>query len=119
MRAAVLRETGTPLSVEDVAEPDVAEGQSVVEVRAAGINFADVLIKNGMYPQPPELPAVLGNEIAGDIGDRRVIAFARLSGDLHFDRELIVLVQLRVDGNQMHARRHNPFEVLENLGPRK
>jgi len=80
MRAAVLRETGTPLSVEDVAEPDAAEGQSVVDVRAAGINFADVLIKNGMYPQPPELPAVLGNEIAGDIGDRRVIAFARLSG---------------------------------------
>ena len=46
-------------------------------------------------------------------------AFARVSGDLHFDRELIVLVQLRVDGNQMHARRHDPFEVLENLGPRK
>jgi NADPH2:quinone reductase len=86
MRAAVLRETGTPLSVEDVAEPDVAEGQSLVEVRAAGINFADVLIKNGMYPQPPELPAVLGNEIAGDIGDRRVIAFARLSGGGYAER---------------------------------
>jgi len=86
MRAAVLRETGTPLSVEDVAEPDAAEGQSVVDVRAAGINFADVLIKNGMYPQPPELPAVLGNEIAGDIGDRRVIAFARLSGGGYAER---------------------------------
>ena len=77
MRAAVLRETGTPLSVEDVPEPDVAEGQSVVDVQAAGINFADVLIKNGMYPQPPELPTVLGNEVAGDIGGRRVVAFAR------------------------------------------
>jgi len=89
MRAAVLRETGTPLSVEDVAEPDAAEGQSVVEVRAAGINFADVLIKNGMYPQPPELPAVLGNEIAGDIGDRRVIAFARLSGGGYAERVVV------------------------------
>ena len=89
MRAAVLRETGTPLSVEDVAEPDVAEGQSLVEVRAAGINFADVLIKNGMYPQPPELPAVLGNEIAGDIGDRRVIAFARLSGGGYAERVVV------------------------------
>jgi NADPH2:quinone reductase len=86
MKAAVLRETGAPLSVEDVPEPDVAEGQSLVEVRAAGINFADVLIKNGMYPQPPELPAVLGNEIAGDIGDRRVIAFARLSGGGYAER---------------------------------
>jgi NADPH2:quinone reductase len=80
MRAAVLHETGQPLSVEDVPEPEAGAGQSVVEVRAAGINFADVLIKNGMYPQPPELPAVLGNEVAGDIDGRRVVAFARLSG---------------------------------------
>ena len=89
MRAAVLRETGTPLSVEDVPEPEVAEGQSLVEVKAAGINFADVLIKNGMYPQPPELPAILGNEVAGDIGDRRVIAFARLSGGGYAERVVV------------------------------
>ena len=86
MKAAVLHETGTPLSVEDVPEPDVAEGQSLLEVRAAGINFADVLIKNGMYPQPPQLPAVLGNEVAGDVDGRRVIAFARLSGGGYAER---------------------------------
>jgi NADPH2:quinone reductase len=86
MKAAVLRETGTPLSVEDVPEPDVAEGQSLIEVRAAGINFADVLIKNGMYPQPPELPTVLGNEVAGDIGGRRVVAFVRASGGGYAER---------------------------------
>jgi NADPH2:quinone reductase len=86
MRAAVLRETGAPLSVEDVPEPDVAEGQSLLEVRAAGINFADVLIKNGMYPQPPELPTVLGNEVAGDIGGRRVVAFVRHSGGGYAER---------------------------------
>ena len=55
MKAAVLRETGAPLSMEDMPEPEVGEGQSILDVRAAGINFADVLIKNGMYPQPPEL----------------------------------------------------------------
>ena len=80
MKAAVLRETGTPLSVEDMPEPDVAEGQSLVEVRAAGINFADVLIRLGHYPQPPPLPAILGNEVAGDVGGRRVLAFVRASG---------------------------------------
>ena len=62
------------------------EGQSLLEVRAAGINFADVLIKNGMYPQPPELPTVLGNEVAGDIGDRRVVAFVRSSGGGYAER---------------------------------
>ena len=65
MRAAVLHEVGKPLSVEDVPEPEAGEGQSVVDVKAAGINFADVLIKNGQYPQPPPLPAVLGNEVGG------------------------------------------------------
>ena len=86
MRAAVLRETGQPLAVEDVPEPEAGEGQSLVEVKAAGINFADVLIKNGMYPQPPELPTVMGNEVAGDIGGRRVLAFVRHSGGGYAER---------------------------------
>ena len=54
MKAAVLHETGKPLSVEEVPEPEAGEGQSVVEVKAAGVNFADVLIKNGMYPAAAE-----------------------------------------------------------------
>ena len=80
MKAAVLHEVGEPLSVEDVPEPEAGEGQSVIDVRAAGINFADVLIKSGQYPQPPPLPVILGNEVAGDIDGRRVIAFVRGSG---------------------------------------
>ncbi len=80
MKAAVLHEFGRPLSVEDVPDPKAGDGQSLVDVKAAGINYADVLIRNGHYPQPPELPAILGNEVAGEIGGRRVVAFARLSG---------------------------------------
>ena len=80
MRAAVLHRTGEPLAVEDVPVPEARDGQSVVEVRAAGVNFADVLIQQGRYPQPPELPFVPGNEVAGDLGARRVVAFARLTG---------------------------------------
>jgi NADPH:quinone reductase len=86
MKAAVLRETGQPLAVEDVPEPEAGEGQSLVDVRAAGINFADVLIRNGMYPQPPELPTILGNEVAGEIGGRRVVAFVRHSGGGYAER---------------------------------
>ena len=55
-------------------------------MKAAGINFADVLIKNGHYPQPPKLPTVLGNEVAGDIDGRRVVAFARLTGGGYAER---------------------------------
>jgi NADPH2:quinone reductase len=77
MRAAVLHEVGQPLSLEDVPEPQPQDGQTLVEVRAAGINFADVLIRHGHYPQPPPLPRVLGNEVAGEAGGRRVLGFVR------------------------------------------
>jgi NADPH2:quinone reductase len=80
VKAAVLHEVGGPLSVEDVPEPEAGDGQSVIDVKAAGINFADVLIRKGQYPQPPPLPVVLGNEVAGDVGDRRVLAFVRGTG---------------------------------------
>ncbi len=80
MKAAVLHEVGGPLSVEDMPEPDVAEGLSLLEVRAAGINFADVLVRLGHYPQPPPLPTVLGSEVAGELGGRRVLGFARSAG---------------------------------------
>lgn len=82
MRAILLRELGGPDRLEpgDVPEPELGEGQVVLEVRAAGINFADVLVRLGRYPQPPELPAVLGNEVAGEIGGRRVMALPRGGG---------------------------------------
>lgn len=76
MKAVVLREVGGDLLLEDVPEPT----GTVVEVRAAGVNFADVLIRRGLYPQMPELPYVLGNEVAGELDGARVVAFARSAG---------------------------------------
>jgi NADPH2:quinone reductase len=76
VKAVVLREVGGELALEDVDEPT----GSVVDVRAAGVNFADVLIRRGLYPQMPELPYVLGNEVAGESEGRRVVAFARGAG---------------------------------------
>jgi NADPH:quinone reductase len=81
LRAAVLQGVGGPeeLVVQEVPAPEAADGQAIVDVRAAGINFADVLIRLGMYPQAPELPAVLGSEIAGELDGARVMGFV-LSG---------------------------------------
>ena len=79
MRAVVLEATGGPeqLVVQDVPAPDAGEGTVIVDVRAAGINFADVLIRLGRYPQMPELPVVLGSEIAGELDGKRVMGFVR------------------------------------------
>jgi NADPH:quinone reductase len=81
VRAAVLSEIGGPFELRDVPDPVGGDGKVLVRVRAAGINFADVLIRRGRYPQMPELPAVLGSEIAGELGDgTRVMAFTSGGG---------------------------------------
>jgi NADPH2:quinone reductase len=84
VKAVVLERTGGPdeLRVQEVAEP---EG-SVLDVRAAGINFMDVLIRAGRYPQPPELPTVLGAEVAGELDGQRVMALTRASGGGYAER---------------------------------
>ena len=75
MRAAVLSEVDGPFELRDIADP---EGEVVVRVRVAGINFLDILIRHGRYPQMPELPAVLGVELAGELEDgTRVMALVR------------------------------------------
>jgi NADPH:quinone reductase len=82
MRAVVLREPGGPekLELTDSPEPEPADGEVVVRVRAAGINFADVLVRQGRYPQPPELPTVPGSEVAGEVDGRRVMALPSAGG---------------------------------------
>src|SRR5581483_8957849 len=80
LRAALLREVDGPFELADLPDPD-ATGRALVRVRAAGINFADVLIRRGRYPQMPELPVVLGSEIAGELEDgTRVMAITPGSG---------------------------------------
>ncbi len=69
MRAVLLEQLGGPecLALAEVDDPLPAADQILIRVAAAGVNFADVLIRRGDYPQPPQLPAVLGNEVAGEV----------------------------------------------------
>jgi NADPH2:quinone reductase len=95
MRAVVLREPGGPerLELADLPEPVTERGQVLLRVRAAGVNFADVLVRQGRYPQAPELPAVLGNEVAGEVDGQRVMALPTGGGYAEWvavDRELVV-----------------------------
>jgi NADPH2:quinone reductase len=75
MKAAVLTRVDGPFELRDVPDP-APDGKVLVRVRAAGINFADVLIRRGRYPQMPDLPTVIGSEIAGELEDgTRVMTF--------------------------------------------
>ena len=69
MRAVVITRHGGPevLRVEERPDPSVGPGEVRVAVRAAGINFADLMARSGIYPDAPAPPAVVGYEVAGEV----------------------------------------------------
>ena len=69
MRAVLLRKPGPPsrLTLETLPDPAPGPGEVLIAVRAAGVNFADVLARQGLYPEAPKRPFVPGFESAGEI----------------------------------------------------
>jgi NADPH2:quinone reductase len=67
MRAVLCKEFGPPerLSVEDIAPPVAGRGQVVIDVKACGVNFPDLLIIEDKYQFKPALPFAPGAEVAG------------------------------------------------------
>jgi NADPH:quinone reductase-like Zn-dependent oxidoreductase len=93
MRAVVITRHGDPsvLEVQERPDPVPGPGQVRVEVRAAGINFADTLARVGLYADAPKPPMVVGYEVAGVIAEtgegvdparagQRVMAGTRFGG---------------------------------------
>ncbi len=81
MKAAVITRYGGPevLEIRDVPDPAPKPGQVVVNVEAAGVNFADIMTANGGYPGTPEPPLVAGREFAGRRADtdERVMGYTQ------------------------------------------
>ena len=72
MRAISIQETGDPsvLKVREVEDPRVGPGQARIRVAAAGVNFADVVMRRGFIPSPlPMIPGVEGAGIVESVGD--------------------------------------------------
>ena len=69
MKALMCKRHGPPetLVFEEVADPVPGEGEIVVDMKAAGVNFPDVLIIQNKYQFKPELPFAPGAELAGVI----------------------------------------------------
>ena len=69
MRAVVITKHGGPevLEVEERPDPPVGPGEVRVAVKAAGINFADLMARSGIYPDAPPPPSVVGYEVAGEV----------------------------------------------------
>lgn len=93
MKALVCNEFASieKLSLEDKPSPSPGKGEVLIDVKAAGVNFPDLLTVQGKYQMKPPLPFIPGTEVAGvisqvgesvnhrKVGDK-VIATAQIGG---------------------------------------
>lgn len=93
MKQVWIPKIGDPrvLELREAPDPEPGKGEVRVRVHAAGINFADIMARMGLYPDRPPLPCVVGYEVGGEvetlgegveglaIGDR-VMAMIRFGG---------------------------------------
>jgi NADPH:quinone reductase-like Zn-dependent oxidoreductase len=100
MKQLVIPRHGAPevLEVRDAPDPAVRPGTIRIRVRAAGVNFSDLLARQGLYPDAPKPPCTIGYEVSGLVdavgagvttvhdGDR-VVATTRFGGQ----SELVVV----------------------------
>src|SRR5215217_6068261 len=83
MRACQIEEFGGPevLQVTEVPEPEPGDGQVLIDVSLAGMNFADTHTRENSYLARYETPLILGGEVAGTTLDgQRVIALVGSGG---------------------------------------
>jgi NADPH:quinone reductase-like Zn-dependent oxidoreductase len=83
MRQVVIPRHGGPEVFETREAPDPVprDDEIRIRVRAAGINFADVLARLGLYPDAPKPPVVVGYEVAGQVDVAGVAATGFSAGD--------------------------------------
>ena len=78
MMWAVLGDGDAPLGIGEVEKPTYGSNEVLLEVRASGLNRADLIQRKGMYPPPPGASTVMGLECAGVIVEvgANVVAWA-------------------------------------------
>jgi NADPH:quinone reductase-like Zn-dependent oxidoreductase len=105
MKHLVYTKTGgyDVLAVQEVADPVPAKDELLIRVKAAGLNFADILARKGQYPDGPKTPCVMGYEVSGiveNVGElvsedwigQEVIGLCRFKGQA----EMVTLKELQV-----------------------
>jgi NADPH:quinone reductase len=83
VRAVQITEFGGPevLEITEIVEPEAGEGQVLIAVDRAGINYADTHLVENSYLSKPKLPLVPGGEVVGRTADgRRVVALVGSGG---------------------------------------
>ncbi len=84
MKAIIVTRPGGPevLEVQDVQGPEPRPNQVLVNVKACGVNFADILMANGTYAGGPKPPFIAGREFAGCVlsSGENVMGYVQANG---------------------------------------
>lgn len=93
-QAFLLKQKGSPekaFQLSEIILPEIREDEVLIETEAFGLNYADVMARNGLYREAPPLPCVIGYEVVGKIIKsgiavntsflgKRVVGFTRFGG---------------------------------------
>ena len=90
MRQVCILRHGPPevLTLQGVPDPPVTPGTGCIAVHVIGVNFADVLARQGLYPDCPKPPVVIGYEVAG-----RVVAVGEGVTDFTLEQPVLALTR--------------------------
>ena len=71
MKQVVLVGHGGPekLELSESSDPRPGAGEIRIRVKASGINFADIFARQGLYPDSPKIPCVVGYEVSGTVDE--------------------------------------------------
>ena len=76
------------LQLRQFPDPSPAQGEVRIRLKASGINFADILARQGLYPDAPRIPCVVGYEVSGTVD-----AVGPGSGQSWIDRDVFALTR--------------------------
>ena len=112
MKALVCNEFGPAenLSLEERPAPSPGKGEILVDIKAAGVNFPDILTVQGKYQFKPELPFVPGAEVAGIVTAVGEGVTSRKVGD-----KVISTLQIGGFSEQCVASEHGSFGMGETM----
>src|SRR5271165_3571949 len=113
MKAIQVQQAGgvEELKWTDVEMPQPHNGQVLIKVAAAGINYADIMMRKGTYPFPSPFPFIPGFEAAGTIVEggvkgERVVAFLQKGGYAEYalaEKEMVFPLPAEVSYHQALA----------------
>ena len=112
MRAVVMRAFGAPETAEiaDLPDPEPGPEEIVVAMRAAGVNYPDLLVVEGRYQHKPPLPFTPGKELAGEVVEIGYDVTAFVPGD-----RVMVQVEHGAFAERVVARPEQCLEIPDTM----